>query len=176
MKRLVLLSLFIVTACTTVQPRIDPPCDRVGLFARSVAVVRDIGVKEVDFDNYVVSAQAQTFPVGYIRSMVYTETTSPVDTYAEYYNKCVMVGYSNMFLLLRKEEKVSSVMRQETQRQYEDNRARALEEAYVLPSHPVSVPPVGPESSKPKHSKTKSVKPKSSHVYGSPISVPLVRH
>jgi hypothetical protein len=157
MKIVIATAILFVSGCATTQV-VVPECDKVGLFARSVAVVRDIGVKESEFDSYVVGIQAQTFPVGTIRNLVYRETYSPVDTYTVFYNKCVNVGYSNMLLELKAEEQS---MRNERERTQRAAMLREETQRYIPPPLPLKV--VEPEP-----------KAKPEHVYGAPITDPII--
>ncbi len=163
MRMLAVLALLFVASCATNRVHIVAECDKIGLFARSVAVVRDIGVKENDFDSYVLGIQAQTFPVAYIRNIVYKETMQPVDTYTEFYNKCVNAGYNNMLVELKTEEQVLRREREHTQllakMQLEAQQKAAAESAaqsYINLRKQVA------EEAKPEH------------VYGAPIQPPIV--
>ena len=106
---LAIVVLFVAGCASAPVVQIDQKCDNVAMFARSVAIVRDIGVKESDFNQFVLKPSVQTFPVEYVKHQVFMETKTPVDTYKFFYDKCLLVGYDNLYRLMKQEQDLAAL-------------------------------------------------------------------
>lgn len=82
---------FAVTGCASVSKKpIDAQCDQIGMYARSVVTLRDIGVSLNDIDTYSSKPVIVNFPFQRIRQDAYKlKTRNPADAYMVFYQKCV---------------------------------------------------------------------------------------
>ena len=75
---------------------LDVQCDKVGNFARGIAVVRATGVTEGDIESYISQPMVQPYPLTWIRHQIYANGLLPDQAYIKFYSTCVLVGATNI--------------------------------------------------------------------------------
>ena len=110
-KKLILITVLLLSGCaeTPVQPQyvvpINSQCDQVGMYARGIVTLRDIGVPLVDIDSYTAEPTVATFPFQRVKvEAYYLKTKTPADAYTHFYQICVATGYDKLLIKLKQEE------------------------------------------------------------------------
>jgi hypothetical protein len=115
MSKLFLIGLFLaLSGCATVpeKPPIDAQCDVVGNYARSIAILRDMGVSLMDIESFTTAPSAVTFPFQRIKREAYwLKTETPADTYDVFYSRCTVVGYNHLINDMKRmeEDRINSL-------------------------------------------------------------------
>ena len=88
----------------TELPVVDERCDKFAQFAKSIAVLKEIGFTTDGTKQFVVEPKVSPYPVNLVRSKVYGSCGTPEDVYGEFYVKCTFTGYDNLMKLFIQEE------------------------------------------------------------------------
>lgn len=85
-----------VGCATQPPPKVDLRCDKVGLYARSVVTLRDIGVPLADINKHHHNKDPK-FPYLEVNRLAYQlKTKNPAEAYAALYQTCTYLGYDVM--------------------------------------------------------------------------------
>lgn len=124
-------------ASPPVKP-IDKQCDKIGLYARSIVTLRDVGVPLEQINSR--TASKKDFPYNGINTDAYKlKTKNPADAYIAFYQMCTSVGYDLMSQIYKKEalireqhvEERRHRVREENLRRKEQNRKWLEHERYI---------------------------------------------
>lgn len=128
MKFIFALPVIFLFGCSSVPQRPEiPECTKVASYARTVSILRGMGIKENDLDPYTNVPIAVTFPYKMVREEVYyMKTTNPAEVFAMFYDKCYQAGYPGMLQVLKDDE----VQHQEDlKKEAEEKRAAEIKKA-----------------------------------------------
>ena len=120
MKLLIAILTIVVTGCSTVPQRPEnPQCVTMANYARTIATLRDMGVKEYEVPNFSSVPVVLTFPYRLVSEEVYnTQGNTPADIFVIFYNKCDQVGYTNILPVLIEDQR----KRNEAQRKAKEEK------------------------------------------------------
>jgi hypothetical protein len=96
-----LLITVVLVGCGTQSVRedqqIDEQCVQVAKYARAVATLKGIGVKETDIDSFSNVPAVLTFPFQKVKHEMYQlQTKTPAEAFELFYEACVRVGYDSL--------------------------------------------------------------------------------
>lgn len=97
---------FVLAGCASsaVKP-LDKRCDSIGLYARSVVTLRDVGMPLAEVNKHAI--RGTRFPYRGIAYDAYgLKTKTPADAYVAFYQMCTSVGYSLMVETFAREEQI----------------------------------------------------------------------
>lgn len=105
--RFLLLCTLLFSGCTVHRELVpeNKQCDKLAWYARSVAVLRDIGMAEQEIGLIQNAPTQATFPAIKVRREVFAlNTKNPADTYTIFYSKCYAAGFENVAALFDEDQ------------------------------------------------------------------------
>lgn len=109
---------------------IDKQCDKIGLYARSVVTLRDVGVPLEQINSRTVSSK--DFPYSGLNTDAYKlKTKNPADAYIAFYQMCTSVGYDLMSQIYKKEALIREHQVEEQRHKEEKIRKEELNRKWL---------------------------------------------
>lgn len=97
----ILVCLFVVGCGIAPQRPENTECLQVANYARTVATLKEMGIKQHEIDQFTQVPIALTFPYQGVQDEVYyTNAKTPAHVFAEFYDKCDLNGYNSLLSTL----------------------------------------------------------------------------
>jgi hypothetical protein len=111
-----ILGIALVGCASAPTKPIDKQCDKIGLYARSVVTLRDVGVPLEQINSRTVSSK--DFPYSGLNTDAYKlKTKNPADAYIAFYQMCTSVGYDLMSQIYKKEALIREQQRKKIRKE-----------------------------------------------------------
>jgi hypothetical protein len=123
MKTLFLIAMFVAGAVSA-APAIDVNCDKVGIFAKGIATVKETGITEFDIDSYISVPKIQPYPITWIRHRIYADNLSGDAAYSRFYTACVLVGFTHLMNYAQEQDHLANLI--------EENETLKKENTHLL--------------------------------------------
>lgn len=104
-----------------------PECIRVGNYARTIATLRDMNIKEQEVEEFSQVPVVLTFPFKSVRREIYADTSNgtPADIFVQFYERCETAGYANLLSSLKQVE-MDRIEQERKKRELEDLKLWSL--------------------------------------------------
>jgi len=81
----------------------DPRCQRVASYAKTIFLLKSMGIKHQDIGKFSSESTVTTFPIQLIQADVYNQSpTDALRVYSKYQTLCDTVGYDHLFNVLKR--------------------------------------------------------------------------
>lgn len=107
MKLITAIFLLLLAGCSSVPQKTEnPECTKMANYARTVSILRGMGIEENALDPYTNVPIAVTFPYKMVREQVYySKITNPAEIFTTFYDKCDNAGYVGVLQVLKDDER-----------------------------------------------------------------------
>lgn len=122
MRIAIIVTALMISACTSVpQAKFDAQCDKVAVFAKGMAELKLANIMESDVESFILIPKVQTFPIRLVAHQVYGSDMEPQAVYKLYYEKCTLIGYTNLLSFMKDEDNFVIAKQQIQSLQAENN-------------------------------------------------------
>jgi hypothetical protein len=100
----ILVIIFAFSNAKAAEP--DQACEKVAQFAKAMAMIRESGVAESEFEDYISTPKAQAYPITLIRKQIYAQSLNHDQAYVVYRDKCLAMGFTQLLSFMNDEDEL----------------------------------------------------------------------